>query len=257
MRLALRLAKCVRRRTDPNPRVGAVVVRGGRIVGRGYHRAAGGPHAEVWALAQAGSQARGATLYVSLEPCAHTGRTPPCVESILQAGIRRVIAAMQDPDPRNRGRGLKILRSQGIYTHVGVLKGEAKALNRPFVIRVTQRRPWVAVKVAQSLDGKIATVTGASRWISGPKARKWTHCLRSRFDAILVGVESVLKDEPHLTVRISTAIWQPDRIVWDSKLRTPPTARLFSGGGACSHRMNGMKRDADPVPDIDDADQHG
>lgn len=205
--------------------VGAVVVHQGRIVGRGYHRRAGGPHAEVEALGQAGPRARGSTLYVSLEPCAHTGRTGPCTQAILQAGVRRVVAAMRDPDPRNRGRGLRLLRAQGVQTRVGVLESEARALNQLFVTRVTQRRPFVTVKVAQSLDGKIATATGASRWISGPQARAWGHRLRSRSDAILVGVGTVLKDDPRLTTR-------GKKIILDSGLRTPADARIFKSGGA-------------------------
>lgn len=220
MRLALRLAAKAAGRTDPNPMVGAVVVRSGRIVGDGYHRRAGEPHAEVLALRKAGRRARGGALYVSLEPCAHFGRTPPCTEAILRAGIRRVVAAMRDPNPVSRGRGLRILRAHGVKTAVGILEKEATVLNRVFVGRMTSGRPFVTVKIAQSLDGKIATRQGVSRWISGPTARQWGHRLRAQSDAILVGIETVLKDDPRLR--------RPIRIILDSKLRTPPAARIFA-----------------------------
>lgn len=228
MRLAFRLAAKAQGATRPNPMVGALVVRGGRIVGRGFHRGAGRPHAEVIALQQAGGSARGATLYVSLEPCAHFGRTPPCTHAILNSGIRRVVVAMRDPNPKIRGRGLKQLWAQGIRTTVGVLKEEAKRLNRIFVTWMTRRRPFVAVKAAQSLDGKIATRTGESRWISGPQARGWVHRLRSQVDAILVGVETLLKDDPRLTVRRGGRSGSPVKVILDSRLRTPPSARIFS-----------------------------
>ena len=228
MRLALKLAARAGAQTRPNPNVGAVVVRRGRIVGRDFHRRAGQPHAEVLALRQAGAAARGATLYVTLEPCAHTGRTPPCVESILKAGIRRVVAAMEDPNPKNRGKGLKQLRRAGVQARTGVLEREARRLNPAFITWMTRKRPFVTVKAAQSLDGKIATVRGESRWISGGQARRWTHRLRAQVDAILIGVETVLKDDPRLTVRGAKAVRPPVRIVLDAFLRTPPGARLFS-----------------------------
>ncbi len=228
LRLALGLARRAEGRTRPNPMVGAVLVRAGRIVGTGFHAAAGRPHAEVIAIRRAGRKARGATLYLNLEPCAHHGRTPPCVEAIRAAGIRRVVAAMIDPNPFVRGRGLRRLKAGGISTKVGVLEQEARALNEVFVTWKTAGRPFVTVKAAQSLDGKIATRTGASRWISSPPARAWTHHLRSRVDAILVGVETVLKDDPRLTARSRGTAKQPLRIVLDSKLRTPAKARLFS-----------------------------
>ncbi len=223
MRLALRLAARAAGRTDPNPMVGAVVVRAGRVAGTGYHRRAGEPHAEVLALRRAGAKARGATLYVSLEPCAHFGRTPPCTEAILRSGVRRVVAATRDPNPLNRGRGLGILRAHGVNATVGILEKEAIALNRVFATRMTSRRPFVTVKIAQSLDGKIATQRGASRWISGPAARQWARRLRAESDAVLVGIETVLKDDPRLTARRN-----PVRVILDSRLRTPPHARLFA-----------------------------
>jgi len=180
------------------------------------------------ALRQAGALAQGATLYVTLEPCAHTGRTPPCTEAILAAGIRRLVAATIDPNPRNNGRGLRWLRAHGIRTEVGVLEEEARRLNEQFFTRMTRRRPFVTVKVAQSLDGKIATRSGDSRWISGPTARAWVHRLRAKVDAILLGVETVLKDDPRLTVRAGQGTPDPLRVILDSQLRIPPTARLFS-----------------------------
>lgn len=227
MRLALHLAAKAQGATHPNPMVGAVVVRGGRMVGRGFHRKAGGPHAERMALAQAGAKARGATLYVSLEPCRHFGRTPPCTEAILKSGVRRVVAAMVDPNPKTQGQGLKRLRAGGVRTTVGILKKEAQELNKVFMTWMISKRPFVTVKVAQSLDGKIATSRGDSRWISGPPARAWVHRLRSEVDAILVGVETVLKDNPRLTIRPSAG-HPPVRVILDSHLRTPPSARIFS-----------------------------
>ena len=234
MQMALSLAAKGQGGTRPNPMVGAVVVRAGRVVGAGYHRKAGQPHAEIRALRRAGARARGATLYVSLEPCAHTGRTPPCTEAIAAAGIRRVVAAMIDPNPKNRGRGIRRLKAHGIRTSVGLLEKEAQGLNRVFVTWMTAGRPFVTVKVAQSLDGKIATRTGSSRWISGPAARAWAHRLRGQVDAILVGIETVLKDKPRLTVRISPTMSlskgernAPVKVILDSHLRTPPAARIF------------------------------
>lgn len=227
MRLALRLATRAYGRTRPNPLVGAVVVRSGRIVGRGFHRKAGQPHAEVLALRQAGRSAKGATLYVSLEPCAHTGRTPPCSEAIKTAGVRRVVAAMIDPNPKTSGRGLRWLKAHGIRTEVGVLEDQARALNEIFITWMMKKRPFVTVKAAQSLDGKIATRTGESRWISGPEARIWAKRLRSRVDAVLVGAGTVLKDDPLLTAGSTS----PLRIVLDSSLKTPPSARLFTRPG--------------------------
>ena len=230
MRLALRLAARGEGKTRPNPMVGAIVVHSGRIVGQGYHHKAGQPHAEVLALRQAGSRAKGGTLYVTLEPCHHFGRTPPCTEAIVRSGIRRVVAATIDPNPRNRGRGLRFLRSRGIQTRVGILEREAQELNRVFVTWMRLKRPFVTVKVAQSIDGKIATRTGASRWISGPAARAWVHRLRSEVDAILVGVGTVLKDDPRLTARVGRGAHQPIKIIVDSHLRTSPRARVLSSG---------------------------
>jgi len=236
MRLALELAWRAHGQTRPNPMVGAVVVRGGRVVGAGYHRRAGAPHAEVVALRAARRQARGATLYVTLEPCRHTGRTPPCVPAILASGIRRVVAAMEDPNPRMQGRSLRELRAAGVQTRVGLLAAQARALNEIYLTWMTRHRPFVTVKVAHSLDGKIATRAGHSRWLSGPAARAWVHQLRAQVDAIAVGVRTVLADDPRLTCRaarpshrLGAPIRPPLRVVVDSRLRTPLTARVLRG----------------------------
>ncbi len=231
MNEALRLAAKARGKTAPNPMVGAVVVNGGKIVGRGFHPKAGRPHAEIFALRQAGQKARGGTLYVSLEPCAHTGRTPPCTQAIRRAGIRRVVAAMIDPNPITRGRGLEQLEQRGISTTVGLLENKARRLNADFIRRMNRSRPEVTLKIAQSLDGKIATRTGQSRWITGVPARVWTHRLRARMDAILIGIGTVLKDDPRLTVRGAGARAHPIRIVLDSRLRMPVSARMLKGRG--------------------------
>ena len=230
MSVALRLARRGLGRTNPNPMVGALVVRGGRVVGRGFHQRAGAPHAEVLALRQAGRRAHGSTLYVTLEPCAHTGRTPPCVDAVIASGVARVVAAMRDPDPRTNGRGLRRLRAAGIRVIEGVLRREAEQLNEVFCTYMKHRRPFVSVKVAQSLDGKIATSAGRSRWISGGAARAFVHRLRSQVDAVLVGVNTVLADDPLLTARGPAArtLHPLLRIVVDGSLRTPPTARLLT-----------------------------
>jgi diaminohydroxyphosphoribosylaminopyrimidine deaminase / 5-amino-6-(5-phosphoribosylamino)uracil reductase len=235
MRLALKLAAQARDSTLPNPKVGAVVVRAGRVLGKGFHRKAGQAHAEVLALAQAGSRAKGATLYVTLEPCSHTGRTPPCTQTILRFGVSRVVAAMRDPNPLNRGRGIRHLQRRGVRAQVGLLEAQARALNPAFITRMEKERPFVTVKVAQSLDGKIATSTGDSRWISGSVSRNWVAKLRRESDAVLVGIRTLLQDDPRLTVRVKKSsrqlkgkVKQPVRVILDSQLRTPPSARLFS-----------------------------
>ena len=231
MSQALALARKALGRASPNPMVGAVIVKDGRVVGRGYHRRAGLPHAEVEALREAGSRARGATLYVTLEPCNHTGRTPPCCDAILAAGIKHVVAAMRDPNPITHGRGASRLRRAGLRVVMGVCAAEEKRLNEPFTTWVTARRPWVIAKVAQSLDGKIATRTGASRWISSPRARRLAHQLRSQVDAVMVGVNTVLRDNPRLTARMARgglSTKQPTKVIVDSRLRTPLSSRCLS-----------------------------
>lgn len=230
MRLALELAKRGKGLTSPNPCVGAVVVKDGKVIGKGYHRKAGGLHAEIYALRQAGRRAYGATLYVSLEPCRHYGKTPPCVNTIISSKIKRVIAATKDPNPLNNGKGISILRRRGIEVELGILEAEARKLNEAFIKFITTGIPFVTVKVAQSLDGKIATHTSDSKWITCERSREFTHKLRSEVDAILVGVETVLKDDPLLTARlkVKSINKQPTKIILDSKLRTPINARIFS-----------------------------
>src|SRR5262245_31687444 len=201
MRRALELAEQGRGHVEPNPLVGAVVVRDGRVVGEGWHQKFGGPHAEVFALAAAGEAARGATLYVSLEPCCHFGKTPPCSEAIIQAGIARVVAALRDPFPKVDGGGFKVLRAAGIQVTEGVGESAARRLNAPFVTLVTVGRPHVHAKWAMTLDGKIATRTGHSQWISNEASRRLVHLLRGFMDGILVGIGTALADNPQLTAR--------------------------------------------------------
>ncbi|MBI3637804.1 MAG: bifunctional diaminohydroxyphosphoribosylaminopyrimidine deaminase/5-amino-6-(5-phosphoribosylamino)uracil reductase RibD [Candidatus Rokubacteria bacterium] len=233
MRRALELAASARGLTSPNPMVGAVIVNAGDVVGEGLHSAAGRPHAEVEALAVAGPRARGSTMYVTLEPCAHHGRTPPCAPAVVAAGIRRVVAASADPNPAVSGRGFDLLRAAGVDVAVGPLATEAAALNRVFFTAMRQRRPHVTLKGAMTLDGKIADVHGGSRWITGEPARREAHRLRSEADAIVVGVGTVLADDPALTVRLERP-WprEPYRIVLDTHARTSPTARLIHEGAA-------------------------
>lgn len=213
--------------TSPNPMVGAVLVKGGEIIGTGYHQRAGCPHAEILALDEAGEGARGATLYVTLEPCSHTGRTPPCVDRIIQAGVRKVVAAMQDPNPLVHGRGLGRLSDAGIKVKTGVLKEKAARLNEVFVHYITTKRPFVTMKAAMTLDGKIATRTGASRWISGERSREYGHGLRHQNDAIMAGVGTILADNPRLTTRLSEESKDAIRIVVDSRARTPLDANII------------------------------
>jgi diaminohydroxyphosphoribosylaminopyrimidine deaminase/5-amino-6-(5-phosphoribosylamino)uracil reductase len=230
MTRALRLAARGRGRTSPNPMVGAVVVSRGRIVGEGFHRQAGGPHAEVIALQTAGPHAKGGTLYVTLEPCSHTDkRTPPCVPAILAAGIRRVVVAMRDPNPLVSGEGLRQLKRAGVLLSVGCLEKQAERLNDSYIHRMRTGRPLIVLKMAMTLDGKTATASGESQWITGPEARRHAHRLRSEVDAIMVGVNTVLSDNPQLTARLGRSIArQPIRIVMDSRLRTPLTAKILS-----------------------------
>jgi len=202
MREALALAAQAIGRTSPNPAVGALVVAGGTVVGRGYHHRAGEPHAEVLALAEAGVRAAGATLYVTLEPCSHTGRTPPCAPLVAGAGLAHVIVAMEDPNPLVSGSGLRLLSERGLDVRTGVLEDDARSLNEGFIKRITTGLPFVELKVAMTLDGKIATDRGGSRWITGERAREWVHRRRDRCDAILTGAGTVRLDDPQLTVRL-------------------------------------------------------
>lgn len=226
MRRALALAARGEGRVEPNPMVGAVIVRGDRVVGEGYHRQFGGPHAEVEALRGCGGKARGATCYVTLEPCCHHGKTPPCTGALIAAGISRVVAAMRDPFVSVSGGGFRALRSAGIRCDVGLFGREANELNAPFVKRVTAGRPWVILKWAQSLDGKIATHAGMSKWITSAESRREAHRLRGRVDAIIVGVGTVLADDPDLTCRDAPRLRVATRVVLDTNLRTPANAKL-------------------------------
>jgi len=231
MRRALRLAVPGLRTCAPNPAVGCVIVAGGRIVGEGAHRVTGEPHAEVFALCAAGGAARGATAYVTLEPCSHHGRTPPCAPALVEAGIARVVVAAGDPDERVAGSGIRLLREAGIEVAVGVCRAGARRLNRGFFSRMERGRPWLTLKLATTLDGKTALADGSSRWITGSIARAAVHRGRVRAGAVLTGVGTVLADDPALSARVPGANRQPLRAVLDSRLRTPPTGRLFGPGG--------------------------
>ncbi len=225
---ALRLAQRARGRTSPNPMVGAILVKDGRVVGTGYHPKAGEPHAEIFALRQAGPEARGATMYVTLEPCSHHGRTPPCVDAIIEAGVTEVHIAMIDPNPLVAGRGKAALEAAGIRVVVGEHEAEARALNEAFVHWITTGTPFVMAKFAMSLDGKIATHTGDARWISGPASRRFTHELRDQVDAILVGAGTVLADNPQLTTRLDREdVRHPLRVILDSRGRIPLNVRVY------------------------------
>jgi diaminohydroxyphosphoribosylaminopyrimidine deaminase/5-amino-6-(5-phosphoribosylamino)uracil reductase len=214
--------------TDPNPRVGCVLVRDGRVVGEGWHQYAGEDHAEVRALAAAGTAAQGATAYVTLEPCCHHGRTPPCTDALLAAGVTRVVAAMEDPNPRVAGNGLAQLRAAGLAVDCGVLEAEAQALNPGFRLRMVESRPFVRCKLAMSLDGRTALASGESRWITADAARQDVQRLRARASAIMTGVGTVLADDPGLDVRLPAATGrQPLRVILDSELTTPPAARTL------------------------------
>ena len=228
MKIALDQAEKGLGRTSPNPMVGAVLVKDDRIVGRGYHQRAGGPHAEVNAIDNAGEQARGATLYVTLEPCNHYGRTPPCTHKIVDAGIRRVVVAMDDPNPGVQGGGNRYLQDQDIDVTTGICEKEARTLNEAFITWVTTGRPFVVVKCAATLDGRIATRTGDSRWVTGPASRQFVHRIRHAVDGIMVGVETVKKDNPSLTTRLDGATGaDPTRIILDTHLSIPLASKLL------------------------------
>jgi diaminohydroxyphosphoribosylaminopyrimidine deaminase/5-amino-6-(5-phosphoribosylamino)uracil reductase len=229
MRIALEEAARGLGRTAPNPVVGAILVKGGRIIARGYHRKAGTAHAEVVALEAAGARARGADLYTTLEPCDHFGRTPPCSQAILEAGVRRVVCASADPNPLVSGKGVRRLKRAGVEVVTGVLRQEADALNRPFFKAITTGLPLVTLKAAVTLDGKLATASGDSRWVTGEAARLWVHGLRDRVDAILVGANTVRLDDPQLTTRLPGGAGRdPVRVVVDSRLSLKATHRVFT-----------------------------
>jgi diaminohydroxyphosphoribosylaminopyrimidine deaminase/5-amino-6-(5-phosphoribosylamino)uracil reductase len=230
MARALRLAERGLNTATPNPRVGCVLVREGEVVGEGWHEKAGEPHAEANALRQAGQAARGATAYVNLEPCSHFGRTPPCADALIGAGVARVVAAMEDPNPRVAGEGMAKLKAAGIDIAVGLMSAQATELNIGFVSRMTRGRPWLRLKVATSIDGKTALNNGKSQWITGPEARRDAHAWRARSCAILTGIGTVRDDDPSLTVRDVPCTRQPLRVVIDSRLDIPPSAKVLKGG---------------------------
>ncbi len=242
MARAMRLARLGLFTTDPNPRVGCVLVRAGEVVGEGCHRRAGGPHAERNALAVAGERARDATAYVTLEPCCHQGRTPPCTDGLLAAGVRRLVAAMLDPNPRVAGKGLEILKAAGVAVRVGVLEAAARTLNPGFIKRMERGLPYVRCKLAASLDGRTAMASGESKWITSEAARRDVQLLRARSSAILTGIGTLLADDPALNLRLRAeefpGVWpgervrQPLRVLVDSRLRTPVNARLLGLPGA-------------------------
>lgn len=232
MKKALELAKLALGYTSPNPAVGCVIVKDGEIVGQGYHQKAGTPHAEVWALREAGDRAKGATVYVTLEPCAHYGRTPPCARTLVERGVGKVVMAMLDPNPLVAGKGAAILRQAGIPVEIGLLSKEAAQLNEVFIKNMMVHKPFIAVKLAQSLDGRIASRTGHSQWITNEWARRRGHYLRSIYDGILVGIQTVLADNPLLTCRIEREAHaephQPTRIILDSQGRIPLHALVLT-----------------------------
>lgn len=226
MRMAISLARKGMGTTSPNPMVGAVIVKGQKIVGEGYHKKAGLPHAEVVALEAAGQMARGGTLYVNLEPCCHQGKTPPCVGAIVKAGMKKVVLAMRDPNPLVCGKGIEQLKRAGIDVKEGLLEAEARQLNEAFVTFKEKNRPFIVMKAATSLDGKIATKIGESRWISNEESRKYANKLRSTMDGVMVGINTVILDNPMLVPRVTKPKRIPARIVLDSKLRIPLTCQL-------------------------------
>ncbi len=231
MQRALELAEKGRKTTGENPMVGAVIVKDGKIVGEGYHKKAGGPHAEIEALKEAGLDAKGATLYVNLEPCCHYGKTPPCTDALIKAKIARVVAAMQDSNPQVAGKGFLQLQNAGIEVSVGVLKDKASKLDEVFIKNISKKTPFVVAKVAQSVDGKIALSSGKSKWITCDAARKKGHEIRSMYDAILVGIGTVLADDPILDCRLANNAANPVKIVLDSSAVIPIESKLLQGKG--------------------------
>lgn len=240
MRECLDLARLAEGRTRPNPLVGAVVLdRHGLPVGRGYHQRAGQKHAEPIALAEAGERAQGGTLYVNLEPCCHHGRTPPCSDAVIASGVAKVIIGMEDPDEKVNGGGIKALRERGIEVEVGVLEKECRWLNRGFIKRITFGMPWTILKIAATLDGRIADRAGKSRWISGPQAQKFVHELRNRVDCVIVGGRTARKDDPQLNVREIEDSRDPVRVIVDPSLELPLEARLFRSVSAAGAEASG------------------
>lgn len=229
MGIAITLAKRGIGKTSPNPAVGAVIVKSGNIIGMGYHKKAGLAHAELNALKQAGANAKGAEMYVTLEPCNHFGKTPPCTDAVIKAGIKKVFIGMKDPNPLVAGKGIRRLRDSGIYAEAGILEKECKAINETYIKYITAKTPFVTLKLAATLDGKIATAAGESKWITGKEARKFVHKMRAEADAVMVGIGTVLKDNPELTVRLVRGK-NPVRIVVDSKLSIPLNTKVLNPG---------------------------
>ncbi|MEW6376507.1 MAG: bifunctional diaminohydroxyphosphoribosylaminopyrimidine deaminase/5-amino-6-(5-phosphoribosylamino)uracil reductase RibD, partial [Thermodesulfobacteriota bacterium] len=226
MKRVLRLAEKGRGRTSPNPMVGAVLVKDGKVVGEGYHARAGEAHAEILAIRKAGEEARGSTLYLNLEPCTYYGRTPPCAPVVIEAGVKRVVIGMEDPNPLVKGKGVGNLTSAGLDVVVGILEKECRRLNEAFCKYILKKEPFTILKVASTLDGKIATRKGDSKWISGEASRRYVHRLRDQVDGIVVGIGTILKDDPMLTVRIKGGR-DPYRIILDSRLRIPEGAKVI------------------------------
>ena len=227
MQTAIALARKGIGKTSPNPAVGAVIVKNGRIIGKGYHKKAGRAHAEINALKQAGIKAKGAEMYITLEPCNHFGRTPPCTDVIIKAGIKKVFIGMKDPNPLVAGKGVRRLRSAGMDVEVGILEDECRGINEAYIKYITTKTPFVTLKLASTLDGKIATAAGESKWITGEDARRFAHRMRREADAVMVGIGTVLKDNPELTTRLVKGK-DPIRIVVDSQLRIPVNAKVLN-----------------------------
>ena len=231
MNIALDLAQMGKGMTSPNPMVGAVVVRDGKIVGKGWHKKAGTPHGEAIALEKAGAKAEGGTLYVNLEPCCHTDKlTPPCTEAVIKSKVAKVVIGMVDPNPKVSGKGVEALKKAGVEVVVGILQERCERLNQVFTKYISTGMPFVTMKIAQTLDGKIATATGESKWITGVEARKFGHTLRNYADAIVVGIGTVLRDDPSLTTRLeeNPSSRDPNRVILDSRLRIPPDAKVLN-----------------------------
>jgi len=226
MKRVLRLAELGRGRTSPNPMVGAILVKDGEVAGEGYHAKAGEAHAEIIALQQAREEARGAVLYLNLEPCTHYGKTPPCAPQVIESGVKRVVIGMEDPNPLVKGKGIEVLRRAGLDVEVGILEKECQRLNEAFCKYILKKEPFVILKVAATMDGKIATRNGDSKWISGEASRRFVHKLRNQVDGVLVGIGTVLKDDPQLTARIRGGR-DPYRIVLDSRLKIPEEAKVI------------------------------
>ena len=239
-------------KTSPNPAVGCVIVLDGVVVGEGWHRKAGTPHAEVHALRQAGERARGADVYVTLEPCSHFGKTPPCADALVEAGVGRVFVGMVDPNPKVSGRGIERLRSAGIEVVTGISEAECRRLNEPFVKHVTTGLPFVILKSAMTMDGKTATASGDSRWITNEKSRQYVHRLRSMVDAIMVGVGTVLADDPQLTARVPRGK-DPVRVVVDSSLKISPGARMLRQESPASTVIATISEDRDRIAELESA----